>query len=139
MLRYGVDPLVECRVQFNDSTLFPVRPESSRLTLRLAGRILDASSRQRERINKCPVWPTIVCIAKDVMWLSLTDTLKYDMTDGWPSGCLKSVVGSPVSQYSSSTSSGKSTSKLISLLVFSLLRKGKGSHVLFIPDASRST
>jgi len=57
---------------------------------------------------------TIVLRANARIWLSFRYAMKKDIFDGFPDGCLKASLGSVGDQYSSSHSTGRSRSKLVS-------------------------
>jgi len=81
----------------------------------------------------------------DKIWLSLMYRMKAEINDGLFSGCLNRCSGSGWSQYSSSQSTGRSTSKLewkedIEILV--RCWRVAGIHptiVLFVMNSTRST
>jgi hypothetical protein len=71
--------------------------------------------------------------------ISLMRETKYDSIDGFPAGCLNAFSGSfSFSQDSSSTSVGRSTSKLS--LIRQFARDGMDhQYVLFLLDSTRPT
>ena|ERR1700735_3857901 len=60
---------------------------------------------------------TIVVNANAMIWVNLTRQLKDVTNAGFPGGCWKAKVASSFSQYSSSTSMGRSRSKLFDVSV----------------------
>jgi hypothetical protein len=77
---------------------------------------------------------TIVRMAKPIIECSLMNETKTETLLGFPVGCTNGCVG--CSQYSSSTSSGRSTSMLRK--VGEPAENGRGGHALFALDSSRT-
>ena len=121
MIWYRIDPFVQSGIELSDDMLFPLLPDKPKQRLRLVdGILLAVIDQQMSARHVVPL--TIVLSAKAKIWLSFRYAMKKDIFDGFPGGCLKASLGSVGDQYSSSHSTGRSRSKLVS--------KGRVRHLV---------